>query len=377
MVPKLVYYQPVLIGDSSMKNNAGRIAITALSAVFAICGICSPLIAQNEGSWQLVKIQASSAGYTVPRETKDLPLETRERKGIIWQYEETGGARRITVDVVFRNLSEVMTPDRNVIALDAHVTARLSGPARAGREYAHLKCEAIVRSASGYENRGFPMGFDYRVNSGSSVDFSCAPRITNLVPKEDYVLEYKLLFDDSGNRFRGPVRPDAGDVTFLFHYKWMGASIGASKTTSSQQTVPLKLFWNSARGDNFTTATPDGERAAVDAGYQYVRVEGYVFRTQQPGTVPLKLYYSEAREDNYTTAADQGAEAAEAAGYKYVRVEGYVYSTQKSGTVALKNYWNADHGDNFTTATAVGERDALGGNYRFAWIEGYILAEGR
>ena len=41
---------------------------------------------------------------------------------------------------------------------------------------------------------------------------------------------------------------------------------------------------------------------AQAAGYRYVRVECYVFPTQQPGTVPLNLWYSDQRHDNFTTA---------------------------------------------------------------------------
>jgi hypothetical protein len=41
-------------------------------------------------------------------------------------------------------------------------------------------------------------------------------------------------------------------------------------------TIPLKLFWNPAREDNFTTASSEGERDARDAGYVFVRDEGYI-----------------------------------------------------------------------------------------------------
>ena len=40
--------------------------------------------------------------------------------------------------------------------------------------------------------------------------------------------------------------------------------------------VPLKLFWSDARHDNFTTATAQGETDARNAGYRFVRIEGYL-----------------------------------------------------------------------------------------------------
>jgi hypothetical protein len=94
-------------------------------------------------------------------------------------------------------------------------------------------------------------------------------------------------------------------------------------------TVPLKLFWSPERGDNFTTATAQGEKDALAAGYSFVRLEGYVFPTQQPGTVPLKLFWSPERGDNFTTATAQGEKDALAAHYSFVqRNEGYVFPAQ-------------------------------------------------
>ncbi len=86
----------------------------------------------------------------------------------------------------------------------------------------------------------------------------------------------------------------------------------------------LKSYWNGNRGDNFTTATQQGEQAAQAAEYSFLRVEGYVYPDQQPNTVPLKSYWGPARGDNFTTATPQGEQDALGAGYSFVRVEGYV-----------------------------------------------------
>jgi hypothetical protein len=42
------------------------------------------------------------------------------------------------------------------------------------------------------------------------------------------------------------------------------------------------------------------------------------------GLVPLKLYYNEERRDNFTTATQDGIRDAEASGYTFVRDEGYI-----------------------------------------------------
>jgi len=148
---------------------------------------------------------------------------------------------------------------------------------------------------------------------------------------------------------------------------------GIAPNPNDPDVVPLKLYWNAERGDNFTTGTPRGEALAKAAGYEFSRIEGYVYRTQKPGTVPLKNYWSAERGDNFTTATARGEGAALAAGYVYSQIEGYVYPTQQPGTVALKNYWSSERGDNFSTATAIGEYNARAAKYTFAGIEGYII----
>jgi hypothetical protein len=81
--------------------------------------------------------------------------------------------------------------------------------------------------------------------------------------------------------------------------------------------LPLRLYWNSAREDNFTTATPEGRRdaEAPGSGYQFVRIEGYISSEPsnvpgRPGTLPLNLFYNPWRGDNFTTATPEGIRSA-------------------------------------------------------------------
>lgn len=136
--------------------------------------------------------------------------------------------------------------------------------------------------------------------------------------------------------------------------------------------VPLKLFYNSTRRDNFTTATAQGERDALASGYGFARVEALVYSDARPGTVPLKLFWSRERGDNFTTATAIGESHARAAGYVFVRVEGHIYPAARPGTVPLKLFWSEERRDNFTTATAIGESHALAAKYGMSRIEGYV-----
>lgn len=142
-----------------------------------------------------------------------------------------------------------------------------------------------------------------------------------------------------------------------------------ANSANAQNLVPLELYWNSQREDNFSTATPEGGNSAIQAGYDYVRVEACVFPTQQPGTVPLNLYWSPDREDNFTTVA--GGQDARLAKYFFARTEGYVYPDQRDGTIPLHSYWSHQRGDNFTTATNIGIQSAIQAGYSFIRVEGY------
>lgn len=138
-------------------------------------------------------------------------------------------------------------------------------------------------------------------------------------------------------------------------------------------TSDLILWWNSNRGDNFSTATPQGNQSCLEAGYRRVRSEGRVFTDWQPGTVPLRLYWHPGREDNFVTATPEGEYSAIAAGYVYVRVEGWIYRDQQPNTIPLRTYWNGNRGDNCEVATASGQRDQENSGYIPVRVEGYVL----
>jgi hypothetical protein len=142
---------------------------------------------------------------------------------------------------------------------------------------------------------------------------------------------------------------------------------------SLPNTVPVKLYFNQSRGDNFTTATTEGQEAARMAQYREVRVEGYAFAGPLPGSVPLKMYYNSKRGDSFTTATAEGEQTALREGYQFGRIEAYVMPTHVANSTALKQFWSAARQDYFVTATAAGEADAHRAGYVFVRIEGWVL----
>jgi hypothetical protein len=165
-------------------------------------------------------------------------------------------------------------------------------------------------------------------------------------------------------RFRAPAFFVVG--SFVALSACQGSSGGAEGEKRE-----LWLRWEEKRGDNFVTATSDGNKDADEFGYTKVRKECSVFTTQVEGAVPLKLYWSAERGDNFTTATPEGEKSATDAGYKFVRVEGYVYPSERPATVPLKLFWSAERQDNFTTATDEGEKSAKQAGYTFVRVEGY------
>ncbi len=94
-----------------------------------------------------------------------------------------------------------------------------------------------------------------------------------------------------------------------------GTEPGAVFTKRKPGTVPLLVSYDRRHGDSVTTATYDGP---------FLRVEGYIYSNEQPGTIPLSLYYDARSHDHLTTALPEVAWSAMEAGYGWVRVEGYV-----------------------------------------------------
>lgn len=150
-------------------------------------------------------------------------------------------------------------------------------------------------------------------------------------------------------------------------------------TPQADYLKPLEHYWNGDRKDNFTTASVEGKRNAVNGKYQFVRIDGYVLNrptTSEGKAIPLYLYYHATRKDNFTAAAPQSIQAAEAGGYRRANLEGYVLESVKP---AYRNqykplwlYYHPVRKDNFVSASEQGIRVAEAGGYRKVRIEGYV-----
>lgn len=144
--------------------------------------------------------------------------------------------------------------------------------------------------------------------------------------------------------------------------------------------VQLRSFWNPAHGDNALTSNPYFSHA----GYGAFRVEGHIFNPANPqprGTRPLYTWYSPSRGDYFTTSnpAWAGTSGAHRSGYNFVRMEGYVYESSVAGTLPLQLWWSPGRADNFTTTHpewTVATTTTRAPDYGFARTEGYALPHG-
>lgn len=113
------------------------------------------------------------------------------------------------------------------------------------------------------------------------------------------------------------------DVMSYFGF-WIGPGQGYLLPSDHPNVVRLDLYVSHDQTDHFTTATEQGRRDAVNAGYAFMGTLGWVSQTDGPGLLPLKLYYHPGKRDNATVAAAGNERALIGQGYQFVRIEGYV-----------------------------------------------------
>ena len=151
---------------------------------------------------------------------------------------------------------------------------------------------------------------------------------------------------------------------------------------SRTRTVPLYNWYSAARGDNFLTTDPAwagriGEGRHPD--YRYLGVEGYVDPPSASGfgSRILTSWYSPSREDNFSTtdAAWQGAPGGtRPPDYRFVRHEGVLSSSAEPGLVPLHSWYSPTRGDNFATSDPAwhGTTGATRSpDYHFVRVEGF------
>ena len=114
--------------------------------------------------------------------------------------------------------------------------------------------------------------------------------------------------------------------------------------------TPLYRYWHDVRGDHFYCREGSGQSAQ---GYNFERIECYIYTYQAKGTVPLYRYYNGVDHYYTTDWLGSGSAIVDNHEYGYERIECYVYPNQVEGTVPIYRYYNGR--DHFYTREWSGE----------------------
>ena len=158
-----------------------NLAVAVFGSALVIFGMQSRAAGQlppnREGSWDLIRIETTSRPFAhslnpvlFPRQTKDLPVGTRERKGISWGHGDLGlgGDLLINAEVLFTNLKETVTIIDNTNQVDFNpdlfVQAEVIG--KIGTSFVVFKYAADIQTSSGYDAGKDSSKWDKRIYPG-------------------------------------------------------------------------------------------------------------------------------------------------------------------------------------------------------------------
>lgn len=251
-----------------MEKIRSVLAIATLCAALVALGLPNRVAAQEnpsqglphrEGSWDMIKVQGTGIpfGHSLrpdifSRETKDLPIGTRERT-TRWGHPQ--GEFLISASLLFQNIRETVTIDSsNRVDFKPALSVKADVTGKPGLEFVVFKYVADITTRSGFESDKARSQWDKRIYAGGAkpivksdnrfVDkgewtwdlftFGPFPR-----PEEDFILSVSLLV------FTGPVTldypasaldlddPFRGEATYRFFYKWAGWRETANAATSA------------------------------------------------------------------------------------------------------------------------------------------------
>ncbi|HEX6190633.1 MAG TPA: hypothetical protein VFZ40_21460 [Pyrinomonadaceae bacterium] len=181
------------------------------------------------GSWELDGIKTTAFHPDLPpRETLDLPVDTRERSGISWSV----SGYLIKAAVVFMDLKEIVTgtnaadanPSLTVLVKTEVMTLKDVG---GKNDYLPMRCNIDFTLASG--DKGGGTWRDFKVYAARYPDykkdeFTCGGNLRPpYIGGKDFTLNVELRFYTSK-----PV-----DVTYHFHYRFRGWKVANPATSGS------------------------------------------------------------------------------------------------------------------------------------------------
>jgi hypothetical protein len=139
-------------------------------------------------------------------------------------------------------------------------------------------------------------------------------------------------------------------------------------------TVALALYRHPHRGDHTLAASKPGEIAAVTAGYEPVRIEGYVF-AKIPYDIAFRLWDARLRDSLIVAPGSRLAAGGSARDHLWPDepLDALVLKHHVPGTSALDVYFHAGRREHFALGTEESRKEAVAAGYARASTEGYVF----
>lgn len=99
--------------------------------------------------------------------------------------------------------------------------------------------------------------------------------------------------------------------------------------------------------DYYYTTQPSGE-GAVEAGYDFQRIVGYVYPDSKPNTKLVNRYYQNGSTIHFYTQ-DEGGEGVQANGWHHEGIKFYLPTTEENGSVPLYRNRQSTNGNYYYT----------------------------
>ena len=176
--------------------------------------------------------------------------------------------------------------------------------------------------------------------------------------------------------------PAAGSVDLWWHYTLSASEtpppIPPTDSTPPPKTLPAKIplyrLHHSAISRHFYTISESEKNNAVNAGWTYENIAGYLYQGQQPETYPFYYLYNPASFDYFYTMNGPEKTFAENSGYVYKSVAGYIHTTQQLNTQPLYRLFSYS-GGHFYTMNAIEKDNAVKNlGYSYEGVAGYMFA---
>lgn len=134
--------------------------------------------------------------------------------------------------------------------------------------------------------------------------------------------------------------------------------------------IPVVLYWNSLRKDQFLGSTIQEHIDAIKdgGGYSIVDSSFYLMPSYTENLVPLYLYWSEDSEDNLSTTSTQIP-----FGFRYARIQGYISSVPSAGLKPLLLYYDTESSDYLTSLSDSIPASFSSKNYQLVDTLGYVV----